>query len=636
VWSTLLAVLLLACGRVGVRLYPADAGRLPAPDAGQPAAGDAGDQPAADGSVGADASAACASSCANEHGSAECGSGQCVLTCSIGYLDCDADPSNGCEADTAASSGSCGGCNTICSNEHGSTSCASGLCQPTCSPGFADCDAVARNGCETALSAREHCGACGTVCNNAHGSTVCVAGACVPTCSSGYADCDGRTDNGCETQTDSDPLHCGSCQTTCNTEVQVCSAGSCQISMCSPGRGECDGDVAEACETDLMSSAESCGFCGNTCALPNAVPACVASSCSVSGCDSGYADCDGQAATGCEVTLASDPAHCGGCGVGCSNANGTTSCAAGNCSPVCGSGWGDCDGDPNDGCETALTSVTNCGMCGRSCPANGGTPTCNAGVCGTRCDLNGLFALKLIAPATWPGTSVLAAGSGTFTFWAKLQVSQNNLALNTTVTPCGELVPDFAAAAFINETYGITYPNSTFDNNTLASVSSTGSLGGTAPGSSFALARNAWMMGVSLSDPINAAWPSRTSLTSVDGDADTKIGVTGSYKSGSGYSNPPVNSVGSVRANRAYIGTRTVFTLSGTLNSCSASSGSATVQDVDYHTIGCRLASGSDCSNNDTNYLDTNGPNYQTGSASYTLTRVDANASCAQVRAALP
>jgi hypothetical protein len=359
--------------------------------------------------------------------------------------------------------------------------------------------------------------------------------------------------------------------------------------------------------------------------------------CAVAGCNSGYADCDGAAANGCEVPLATTAGHCGNCATACSNAHGTTSCVASACKPVCGAGYGDCDTSRTNGCERALNTVSDCGMCGHACPANGGTPQCSSGVCTTVCDVSGLFALKLSVPTTWPSTSVLSSGSGTFALWALVQLSQNGTSLTGNVTPCGQTVPDFKAAAFIGETYGVTYPTTIFDRTPmLPSATATATLGSTAPGATFTMARSAWFAGVSLSDPANDAWPSGSAIVTVDSDADGKKGVTGVYKSGSPYSSPPTNSLGSSRATRDYLASRVAFSLSGTLTSCTQASGNATVPDIDYHTVGCRLTSGSDCASSDTSYLDSNGPNYATSTGTFSLLKLASGAVCSDVRTALP
>ena len=48
-------------------------------------------------------------------------------------------------------------------------------------------------------------------------------------------------------------------------------------------------------------------------------------------CESGYADCDMQASTGCEISTQTDPLHCGGCNAACPALGGT--CVSGGCRP---------------------------------------------------------------------------------------------------------------------------------------------------------------------------------------------------------------------------------------------------------------------------------------------------------------
>ena len=115
--------------------------------------------------------------------------------------------------------------------------------------------------------------------------------------------------------------------------------------------------------------------------------------CEIDDCDAGYSDCTGSA--GCETNTYSDVNNCGNCNIDCTNAHGSTSCIANNCTPVCSSLWGDCDGDPEDGCETALNTAINCAVCGGSCSLAHATESCASGTCQITdcdagwCDLNG-------------------------------------------------------------------------------------------------------------------------------------------------------------------------------------------------------------------------------------------------------
>src|SRR5207249_3812648 len=91
----------------------------------------------------------------------------------------------------------------------------------------------------------------------------------------------------------------------------------------------------------------------------------------VIGCD-GDDRCGGGAMKCCNggcVDTAGDARNCGGCGMACSAAHSSASCAAGQCQPgACDPGWGDCNGNPADGCEANLhTDVDNCTACGVGC-----------------------------------------------------------------------------------------------------------------------------------------------------------------------------------------------------------------------------------------------------------------------------
>jgi cysteine-rich repeat protein len=80
-----------------------------------------------------------------------------------------------------------------------------------------------------------------------------------------------------------------------------------------------------------------------------------------------------------------DPAY--GCGASdcapCNSTHGTPGCSANQCTLSCDAGFGDCDGDLSNGCETDLSSDPGaCGACGKVCPADQG---CTAGSCQAVC-----------------------------------------------------------------------------------------------------------------------------------------------------------------------------------------------------------------------------------------------------------
>ncbi len=76
----------------------------------------------------------------------------------------------------------------------------------------------------------------------------------------------------------------------------------------------------------------------------------------------------------CAVDLTSDDDNCGACGAHCPNLpllHARTRCIEGECKLGCDIFSSDCNGLPEDGCETDLWSDSaNCGACGNACPGN--------------------------------------------------------------------------------------------------------------------------------------------------------------------------------------------------------------------------------------------------------------------------
>lgn len=187
----------------------------------------------------------------------------------------------------------------------------------------------------------------------------------------------------------SDSANCGNCGNTCNA-MQFCKAGSCHSVDCPTGETRC-GDLC----VDLLSNAANCGGCGAPCASGQL---CQMGNC-VSSCAAPLLSCS----MAC-VDPANDPKNCGGCGVHCAPDHVVAAaCVNKGCSYAqCLDAYADCDGTPQNGCETEVdVDVRNCGGCGRRCTplhvaamlpdggldeGDGGQPargaTCSNGTCG--------------------------------------------------------------------------------------------------------------------------------------------------------------------------------------------------------------------------------------------------------------
>jgi hypothetical protein len=356
------------------------------------------------------------------HGSNPCTGGLCNPYCNQNWGNCDANRTNGCETNLLDTELHCGSCTNWCGSGE---VCLGGVCTPGCSPKACgtdyqcgnwsngctagtslycgdctagnhcnttgrcepdcapDCSCASQyctinacpNGCGGTCAGNltviadcgsrvcgtspHSCGSCGT-CQNAHGSTTCLqAGICSPVCAAGWGNCNGNNNDGCEANTTA-AANCGSCGNVCTNPhgATACSGSGTCAPTCSAGWGSCDLNATNGCETVLGTNL-NCAACGNVC---GAGYSCQGGSCQVDNCPAGTANCTN--APGCETNILTNITNCGGCGIACTNAHGTTACSAGACAPSCSAGWTDCDGNPVNGCETQCASgVCSGGTC---------------------------------------------------------------------------------------------------------------------------------------------------------------------------------------------------------------------------------------------------------------------------------
>lgn len=119
--------------------------------------------------------------------------------------------------------------------------------------------------------------------------------------------------------------------------------------------------------------------------------------CIDSECPAPFASCQTYSGTlptyACGTDTSTDVDNCGSCGNQCPRGSDAfhfkRGCVSGQCQPFCQSGYVDCNGIPDDGCESEpKTDAANCGICGNACPAG---VACIDGKCGcppgmTNCD----------------------------------------------------------------------------------------------------------------------------------------------------------------------------------------------------------------------------------------------------------
>lgn len=177
--------------------------------------------------------------------------------------------------------------------------------------------------------------------------------------------------------------HCGPDCADCGPGANRCGEGRCRCGQepeCAqqPEPLSC---CANAC-VDVTTALEHCGGCGVDCNA-QVVHAegvfCAEGGCDYGQCEVGYLDCNGERSDGCE--RASDLYHCGGCADDCTDTSvylhtSEPSCVQGQCQYSCNAGYGDCDGQPANGCEQPLSAVDHCGGCDNDCTQTTAGPVC--------------------------------------------------------------------------------------------------------------------------------------------------------------------------------------------------------------------------------------------------------------------
>ena len=145
----------------------------------------------------------------------------------------------------------------------------------------------------------------------------------------------------------------------------VCAPGCRDDARCGGGESRCCGGQC----VDTSGDAAHCGGCTTACLGPRRAGACVAGACTLGACQPGWGDCNADPADGCETNLGVDTGSCGACGAACALQNAVAGCAGACFVAACRFGWDDCDAQPDNGCErSVLDDPANCGSCGHACP----------------------------------------------------------------------------------------------------------------------------------------------------------------------------------------------------------------------------------------------------------------------------
>ena len=287
-----------------------------------------------------------------------------IKSCKPGYGDCNDEA--GCETYLNTDVDNCGYCDYTCElGPYDEVVCDNGICIGNCANGRTNCS----GSCVDTNTDKNNCGTCSNVCNLNNAVSSCSAGQCViESCFSNYLNCDGIINNGCEINKKTNPEYCGGCGNNCtNNALAFCADGECVIDVCLGNYENCDDDANNGCEVDLKTNPEHCGDCKNNC-IYNAEASCIDGECVLERCFSYYGDCDGNPNNGCEVDLYTNPEHCGDCNNDCNELSHVSfancvneTCVIKECDPF----WKNCDNNWETGCNLYVNIPQLCGLCER-------------------------------------------------------------------------------------------------------------------------------------------------------------------------------------------------------------------------------------------------------------------------------
>lgn len=284
------------------------------------------------------------------------------------------------------------------------------------------------------------------------------------------------------------------------------------------------------------------------------------------------------------------------------------------------------------------------GQAGSVVGGSGGSSGNNSGGVGgsagaASCDLSGRWASYLEIDVAWAGTTVLQGGADKIRVWLVGDRSGQGGEAQEWVSTCGITLPDFQSN-FLggNEKFGVRFPGEVFDLGGIPKFNI--HFGGDViVGGQLQSEPVALLIGHTMVNPLTDPWPAIADIKASDPDADTKPGLTGLASKGNGFAHPPTDTLRLERAKALWIVSRTAVEITASLTSCDELSGGLSVLEVasqpglQSHIVGCVKDNDEPCTAMETEFLDTNRPDFKPAASSHFVSRrVDAAVGCAQVR----
>jgi hypothetical protein len=250
-------------------------------------------------------------------------------------------------------------------------------------------------------------------------------------------------------------------------------------------------------------------------------------------------------------------------------------------------------------------------------------------------------AVHIVVDVTWAGSMAVVQGAGKIHLWNKTALTFNGNSVTGSAQACGTILPEVSLSGAATIAAGgsrllVEVPDAIWEGPNGPRFPVQGTQSSSGVGASVELQWTA-ALGVKL-DP-GAPWPaSYQGLTTVDVDGDGHPGYSVRPVATAGYVLPPVSlAVGSQSvADLIYLASRDFMVLTGTRVGCWQQSGKVDVTMFDGHIVGCHIKGGADCTAAQTDFMDQNRVRYLVKSATFESRRVEDDATCAEIREAMP
>jgi hypothetical protein len=249
------------------------------------------------------------------------------------------------------------------------------------------------------------------------------------------------------------------------------------------------------------------------------------------------------------------------------------------------------------------------------------------------CPTQYTMATHVVMSVTWSGSLAITKGSGQVHVWTKSKFNESGSSATIESMSCGSTLPEIQTTAIAgNKKVLPEIPNAAWDSADMPKFAGTA----TKSSSTQTIESGIALVGLTLPTP-TVAWPSATSITGADHDGDKMPGITAVAKDGGGYSPPPTSLAQTHVADKLYLATRNVMTMTASVPGCPETiTGTANVTKFENHVIGCHVKGGGECTSSEASFVDDNRTVYKVGSATFTSKLVPDTATCADVRAAIP